>query len=142
MTPDELDDAVTTIREGIYGDDRMTAADADTAVTALSRLRAHVDTLTAERDELAATIENERGEGAPPSDGWEYVRGDGYLWRHEHGTVERRASEGWKWRCFLPPGCGSIRGPADTAREGMRTCLEERARFVAAMRAADAAVPR
>lgn len=105
-------------------------------------LLAHLDTLTAERDELAATIANERGEGEPPA-GWrpDGHRGGAWGWTrigdsHELDTyfVTGRAFDGtpfrgWAWRVIEAAGfCNVVaRGRCDTAR--------------AAMRAADAAVP-
>ena len=103
---------------------------------------ADLDTVTAERDELAATIANERGEGEPPA-GWtpDPSRGGAWGWVRVAGgrvldadfvtgtSYEGPPFRGWDWRVVDVAGTGRVvaRGRCDTAR--------------AAMRAADAAVP-
>ena len=53
--------------------------------------------VVAERDELAATLANERGEGEPPSEGWEWRSGD-RSWSTPMLLVLLHEA-GWGW-CF------------------------------------------
>lgn len=99
------------------------------------RLLAEVDRLTAERDELAATLANERGEGEPPVPGWTSCRSrydDGSRngtprieWYCNEGRVVR-ALNGWHWASCLHEdmvyhrGEFTRSGTAPTAREAIR----------------------
>ena len=92
------------------------------------RLLAEVDRLTAERDEawreaaeLRATLENERGEGEPPCEGWEFFPG-GPSWHCAPGTWVRPVPEmGWCWYTYAEDESTiAARGEAKTARAAMR----------------------
>lgn len=68
--------------------------------------------VVAERDELRATLANERGEGEPPSEGWEWAddawhKGAAYVWRRDSVPT-------WEWTVGR-----SWRGEAPTARAAM-----------------------
>lgn len=63
-----------------------------------------VRSVVAERDELAATLANERGEGAPPSEGWEW---DGEDWRAP-GRAVTRYNRGQGWEPLLIGQDGSV----------------------------------
>jgi hypothetical protein len=111
---------------------RFALLDADTLT--LPEARAFVEgvrALYAERDDLAATLANERGEGEPPSPGWTYSHSQG-RWSHPDGR--------WVWRnawLRLADGTDCIRwgwerlGPSAEGREVTAR---------AAMKAADAAL--
>lgn len=74
-----------------------------------------------ERDELRATIDNERGEGAGPSDGWTCEPG-GRFWRHDHASahVVNQHTGGWAWFIYDSEGDERDDGIAETARQAMR----------------------
>lgn len=94
----------------------------DTDMDNMGHLRAaltEIDRLTAAMVEAEATIANERGEGEPPTPGWNYDAGE---WVHPDatvspvvvtalgGSVRRR----WEW------GTVDKAGQRDTARAAMR----------------------
>jgi hypothetical protein len=79
----------------------------------VGRLLATLDERTRERDEMAATLANERGEGEPPSPGWtfDFVWRDGtpvdFGWHKEAAYVESGAhydEGGWRLRGVTPGG--------------------------------------
>lgn len=75
-----------------------------------------------ERDELRAALLNERGEGEPPSEGWEWIQTQHQhgVWVRDHmGTMVQRTTSGvWYWTSVLHGfSPDKIR---DTAREAMR----------------------
>lgn len=95
------------------------------------------DALIAERDELAQTLANERGEGPPPSEGWTYSteNTEGY-WRRELGGEKHISATfglhpedelaGWHWWIVTVPGGDTDRlvqhvsGWARFARDAMK----------------------
>lgn len=96
----------------------------------LSDALAVVDALTARLTEAEATLANERGEGEPPSEGWEWT---GECWTRDLGNNEQARvsldatgldTEVPRWRCFLESAddwTGDFIVPsAPTARAAMR----------------------
>ena len=53
----------------------------------------------AENAELMATLANERGEGDPPVEGWEWEPDEGawVLWKDDGGFHATRTTKGWTW---------------------------------------------
>lgn len=114
-------------------------------------LIAHIDALTAERDELAATLANERGEGEPPSEGW--TRNDfdhaaaGLAWYRpveRDGSTAKEGSTEYPWVLwvFRKPGGEAWVWERDHSDSTRQSDDGEAPTARAAMRAADAAVPR
>jgi hypothetical protein len=115
------------------GDYEAALSDACNDVAALcdevERLRAE-----AERDDLALTLANERGEGAGPSEGWEYA--DETWWGPGYAVTRFNRGGGWQLCAIGTDGSPTeapIPNPSwHTARDGMKEG--------AAMLAADAAI--
>jgi hypothetical protein len=94
-----------------------------------ARLLATLDERTRERDELAATLANERGEGEPPSEGWTY-RENMNQWERDRGDWEcivkrddRARSWRFEWVNYAEGGDVDEDWPdgaADTARAAMK----------------------
>jgi len=122
--------------EGGKSPEQVAAEARDERDAALERVRsmedraADRDAVTAaaltERDELLATIANERGEGEGPSEGWRVSRLLASQWNYQSGSAvlasvtapgiaddDRR----WTWRTWR---AGMEHGAAPTAREAMR----------------------
>jgi hypothetical protein len=102
----------------------------DTAVDAFHRCRIERDEARAALAEAEATIANERGEGTPPGEGWEWgdspAIGDGEaLWHKGDARVWRgypdphAARIEWFWAIGITVG-----EAAPTAREGMKAADE------------------
>lgn len=87
-------------------------------------LRDIIKARNAEIAELRLTLANERGQGAPPSEGWEWHY-DGWRYPDKMAEVYPGNAMGWMW---WARGQSDARH-ADTAREAMRlatAALEER----------------
>lgn len=101
----------------VRGESQLAALEKSNA--ALEQALEAVDRLTAERDELAATLANDRGEGVPPTPGWKYDAGE---WVHPDATVSPVVATAlggsvrrrWEW------GTADKAGQCDTARAAMR----------------------
>lgn len=95
--------------------------DAMAAAGVLAERDAQIRALTAERDELRATLANERGEGEGPSEGWvaHFIAGAWLARRWVHvasKTVISPGEGGWYW----DRDWGVAEGAEPTAREAMR----------------------
>ena len=62
-------------------------------------LLARIAELEAANAELMATLANERGEGDPPVEGWEWEPDEGawVLWKDDGGFHATRTTKGWTW---------------------------------------------
>jgi hypothetical protein len=84
-----------------------------------------IKTIEAERDELIATIANERGDGKGPCGDWEYSKSGDYWYRRNGYAVVRYERELGGWDVLVRTGKlslgGSLRsiGIISTARKGM-----------------------
>jgi len=115
---------------GVYVAMDVAADDASFIATAradIPALVAQVRVLEAERDELAATLANERGEGAPPSEGWWYDDNSCvWLWSTEpegetnDWLVEVTSAGDWIWQTIGGSGSGKTGTPTKYARAAMR----------------------
>jgi hypothetical protein len=93
-----------------------------TAENRAAKVEAERDRLRDERDELRATCDNERGEGAPPSEGWRWnphthywFSADAFVYRGGDGAPS------WWWSRRSPPDHRMSGGVAQflTARAAM-----------------------
>ena len=102
----DIDDLASEIAKGIYGDDRMSAADINAAMAALSSLIDEVQLLRAENRKLRDVLEWVNNQCPGPCGGVcdAVLRGEHR--REEavcaHGNTECR-------RCGIGPGCGEHR---------------------------------
>lgn len=104
--------------------------EADARLFAAAPSLAHtVIALEAERDELRLTLLNERGEGAPPSEGWAWGDDGGKCSQHEWIKAGPRLDSAvWRGPCNIEPYWywqahpigGSRQGSEPTAREAMK----------------------
>lgn len=125
MTLPQARAALVTIdqaRETLAQRDRTAAfvgyADRELAESLRAAIKAH--------DELAATLANERGEGGPPSEGWESgsAAAPGFHWHRPEASVSFVTGttyggvgfKRWEWRVYR----SRDRGEADTARAAMK----------------------
>ena len=104
--------------------DAQSMADA----TFIAHARTDIPALCDEVDELRATLANERGEGEPPEEGWEWVRGQ---WETMDGAfggwecIVKRSGDQWhfEWVDYSPDADEDAEWPdgyAPTARAAMR----------------------
>lgn len=116
--------------------------DACALIREVDRLTAERDRLRDERDELCLTLDNERGEGAPPSEGWKW---GGACWvRDLPDNRQLRVSleadiDTPNWRCWEEAAedySGSFIVNAPTARAAMITADRIEAAALAAKESA------
>lgn len=94
--------------------------------TIRTNVRALVEALAAkeaENAELLATLANERGEGEPPCEGWEWQPGI-QEWRHGR-HLARRNARGWGWEYNNAMAGRWVAGDALTARAAMRAASSQ-----------------
>jgi len=118
-----------------YWADDMLDATTDEIGIVLANVKALVETIKAQDmriAELEATLANERGEGEPPCEGWEWnLSGEipSACWHNgevvvymEHAYDPEPATPAHYWLWWVPgmPGCQR----AETARDGMRQASE------------------
>lgn len=118
-----------------YWADDMLDATTDEIGVVLANVKALVETVKAQHTriaELEATLANERGEGEPPCEGWEWNlcgeipnacwhNGESVVYM-EHAYDPEPATPAHYWLWWVPgmPGCQR----AKTARDGMRQASE------------------
>jgi hypothetical protein len=80
------------------------------ASTILAGWRAKAQTAERERDELRASLDNERGAGSGPSDGWAFDGKPAFAWAKRYGhrlvDITRDPRHGWRvvWWIVTPDG--------------------------------------